>query len=103
MTVERAHFAHETRYSLLDSATVRCVLAFDTGGNGGGPAVWKVLIPGPAGTQDLYGTQEFVQPDLGQLTGWLAPIVGQDAATDLASAVDADPPHASGWRPSANG
>jgi len=74
------------------------MLTFDTGQDGGGPAVWKVLLPGPTGTEDLYGTQEFARPDAEQLTAWLAPIVGRDAATELAIAVDADPPHSASWQ-----
>lgn len=98
MTVERTHIAYETRYALRDRAGLRCVLAFDTGEDGRGPAVWKILLPGPTGAEDLYGTQEFAKPDAAQLTTWLEPIVGQDAATELAAAVDADPPHTADWQ-----
>jgi hypothetical protein len=31
----------------------------------GGPAVWKILLPGPTGTEDLYGTQQTPAPDAG--------------------------------------
>ena len=51
----------------------------------------------------MYGTREFARPDAAQLTAWLAPIVGRDAATELAAAVDADPPHATDWQHSADG
>ncbi|HXW46656.1 MAG TPA: hypothetical protein VEL03_17835 [Streptosporangiaceae bacterium] len=93
MTVERTHIAHETRYELRDGAVLRCVLAFDAGRDGAGPAVWKILLPGPGGTDDLYGTRELLRPDPAQLTAWLAPIVGEDAAGELVRAVSADPPH----------
>jgi hypothetical protein len=98
MTVDRTDIAHETRYELRNGAGLRCVLAFDTGPDGRGPAMWKILLPGPAGTEDLYGTQEFLRPDAAQLTGWLTATVGRDAATELAAAVDADPPHAANWQ-----
>ncbi len=98
MAVERSHVDHETRYVVRDGTALRCVLAFDTGEGGGGPAVWKILLPGPAGTEDLYGLHEFLRPDAAQLSAWLTPIVGPDAAAELATAVDADPPHAAGWQ-----
>jgi hypothetical protein len=102
MTVERTHISHETRYTLRDGGALRCVLALDTGQDGAGPAVWKILLPGPGGTEDLYGTKRFPKPDAAQLTAWVAPIVGRDAATELVGAVDADPPHITDWqRPAA--
>jgi hypothetical protein len=103
MTVERTHMTHETRYELRERGALRCVLAFDTGTDGKGPAVWEILLPGPTGTEDVYGTQEFARPDAAQLTAWLTPIVGRDAATELAAAVDADPPHATDWQHAADG
>jgi hypothetical protein len=103
MTVERTHIGHETRYTLKDGGAVRCVLAFDVGQDAGGPAAWKILLPGPGGTDDLYGTKQLSQHDAAHLVAWLAPIVGQDAATELALAVDADPPHATDWRRSPGG
>jgi hypothetical protein len=103
MAVERTHIASQTRYVLRDDAAVRCVLSFDTGPEGGGRAVWKILLPGPGGTEDLYGRHHFLEPDAAQLTAWLAPIVGQDAAAELAAAVDADPPHSASWQPRADG
>ena len=95
--------AYETRYELRDGAGPRCVLAFDTGPDGRGPAMWQILLPGPTGTEDPYGSQEFLRPDTAQLTEWLAPIVGRDAATELAAAVDADPPRAANWQRPAHG
>ena len=90
---------HETRYSLQDEAALRCVLVFDRGEEGEGPAVWKILLPGPAGTEDLYGTRGFARPNAAQLTSWLTPVIGAEAASELAKAVDASPPHAAGWQP----
>jgi len=98
MTVERSHINHETRYLMRDGTAERCVLAFDTGEEGEGPAVWKILLPGPAGTEDPYGLHEFLRPDAAQLTAWLTPIVGPDATAELAKAVDANPPHGAGWQ-----
>jgi hypothetical protein len=98
MTVERAHIGHATRYALRDGPALRCVLAFDTGEEGSTSAAWKVLLPGPAGTEDLYGTRQFDRPDADELTAWLAPIVGEDAAAELASAADASPPPEASWR-----
>lgn len=103
MTVERTHIGHETRYALRNGAAVHCILAFDAGPDGRGPAVWKILFPGQNGAEDLYGAQGFVRPDEAQLTTWLTPIAGQDAATQLARAVDADPPPAAAWRRPADG
>jgi hypothetical protein len=96
MTIERTHLAHETRYVLRDGTDRRCILAFDTGPDGAGPAVWKILLPGPTDTEDLYGTQEFARPDAARLTAWLAPTVGRDAASELAMAVVNGKPI---WRP----
>ena len=63
------------------------------------PATWKILLPGPGGTEDLYGTQRFPDPDAAQLQAWLSPIVGSDHAAELADAVDAAPPPPAAWRP----
>jgi hypothetical protein len=97
MTVERSHIGHLTRYTVRDGAAVRCDLAFDTGEGGTGPAEWKILLPGPAGDEELYGVHRFMRPDAAQLTNWLTPIVGLDAAAELAEAVDADPPDDADW------
>jgi hypothetical protein len=98
MTVDRTFIGHETRYTLRDGADVRCVLAFDAGQDGSEPAAWKILLPSPIGAEDLYGTHSGPEPDAARLTAWLTPIVGSDAAAELARAVDADPPHAAAWR-----
>jgi hypothetical protein len=99
MTVQRTNVGHQTRYAMQDGAARRCILTFDKGEDGGGPAVWKILLPGPAGTEDLYGVHEFLKPDAAQLTAWLTPIVGPDAAAELAMAVDAEPPPGGSWQP----
>ena len=62
------------------------------------PATWKILLPGPGSTEDLYGTERFPDPDASRLQAWLSPIVGSDHAAELADAVDAAPPPAA-WRP----
>jgi hypothetical protein len=98
MSVDRTRIADQTLYKLRAGTAVRSVLAFDTGRDSEGPAMWKILLPGPAGTENLYGTHEFQRPDAGQLTAWLTPLLGEDAASELAAAVDADPPPAAGWQ-----
>jgi hypothetical protein len=103
MTVEKIHTGHETRYAVRDGAASGSVLVFDAGEDGGGPAAWKILLPGQAGTEDLYGARELLRPDAAQLIAWLTPIVGEDAAAELARAVDASPPRASGWQRRADG
>jgi hypothetical protein len=97
MPVDRTHITHQARYLLRDGAALRCVLAFDTG-DGDGRARWKVLLPGPAGTEDLCSIHQFLRPDAAQLTAWLTPNVSADAATELATAVHASPPPAAGWQ-----
>jgi hypothetical protein len=101
MTVERTLADDEVRYEMRDGSALRCVLAFETGEEG--RAVWKVLVPGPGGTEDRIGAHDFLRPDAAQLTAWLTPIVGQDAATELAEAVDADPPAVAAWQHTAGG
>jgi hypothetical protein len=63
------------------------------------PATWKILLPGPGGTEDLSGTQRFTSPDAAQLQAWLTRIVGRDRAAELADAVAAAPPRPAAWRP----
>jgi hypothetical protein len=103
MPVKRTYMPPQTRYALRRGAALRSVLAFDTGQEGEGPAVWKILLPGPAGSEDLYGAREFRGPDAAQLTAWLTPIVGGKAAAELVAAVDADPPPAAGWQRTTEG
>jgi hypothetical protein len=95
MTVERTYAGHVTRYELRDGAALVCVLTF--GGPEGEPAVWKILLPGPGGTEDLYGTERFLTPDAHHLRAWLTPIVGAGNAAKLTAAVDAEPPLTSAW------
>ena len=95
MTVERTHAGHQTRYALRDGAALVCVLTF--GGPEIDPASWKILMPGPGGTEDLYGAERFLTPDVRQLRARLTPIVGAAPAAALAGAVDAEPPPTSAW------
>ncbi len=55
--------------------------------------MWKILLPSSPGAEDLYGTHSGLELDAARLAAWLTPIVGADAAAELARAVDADPPH----------
>jgi hypothetical protein len=96
MTVQRTHFNHQTRYALRGHAASSSVLTYTAAP--GEAATWKILLPGPGGTEDLYGTHRFPAPDVGQLSGWLTPIIGRDRAAELAHAVDAAPPPTAGWR-----
>jgi hypothetical protein len=97
MTVERKHAGHQTRYELHGDGGLSAVLTYTA--DPGDPATWKVLLPSPAGTEDLYGTERFPDPDAAQLQTWLTPIVGQDRATELTRAVDQAPPPTAAWRP----
>jgi hypothetical protein len=47
------------------------------------PATWKILLPGPGGTEDLYGTRQTPTPDAGWLKAWLTPIISRDRAGRL--------------------
>jgi hypothetical protein len=95
MSVERTHTGQEIRYELRQGGALVCVLIF--GQPEVEPAVWKILLPGPAGTEDLYATKRFRTPDARQLQAWLTPIVGTGSAAELTGAVDAEPPLTSGW------
>jgi len=97
MSVERSHVGHQTRYELSDETGLSCVLTFTADPDE--PAVWKILLPGPDGTEDLYGTHRLPEPDAAELEAWLSPIVGRDRATELANAVEAAPPPPAAWRP----
>jgi uncharacterized membrane protein YoaK (UPF0700 family) len=100
MSVERTHFGHQTRYELHDDGQLACVLTYTADPNE--PATWKILLPGPGGTEDLYGAEQFVDPDAARLRSWLSPIVGRDHAAELADAVDAAPPQPAAWRSRSN-
>jgi hypothetical protein len=95
MTVERTQAGHRTRYELRDGDALVCVLIF--GGAEVEPAIWKILLPGPGGTEDLYATERFPTLDAGQLRAWLSPFLSAGHAAELADAVDAAPPLTSGW------
>jgi hypothetical protein len=96
MSVERTHVGHQTRFELRDQAGLSCVLTYTA--DPGEPAVWKILMPGPDGTEDLYGTQQFPNPDAAHLKAWLSPIVGNERGAELAAAVDAAPPAPAAWK-----
>ncbi|MBV9795964.1 MAG: hypothetical protein JO016_18715 [Actinobacteria bacterium] len=95
MSVERTHSGHQTRYELHDEARLAAVLTYTADPNE--PATWKILLPGPGGGEDLYGTQRFPAPDKTQLRAWLGAVVGPDRAAELADAVDAGPPGPAHW------
>jgi hypothetical protein len=101
MTVAGTHISHQTRYAMRDGAALRCILALDQGEDGTGPA--EILLPGPTGTEDLYGVREFLKPDAALLRARLTPIVCPDAAAELVMAVDAKPPPDGGWQRPADG
>jgi hypothetical protein len=63
VSVERTHAGHQTRYELRDQTGLCCVLTYTADQDE--PATWKILQPGPGGTEDLYGTQRFATPDAG--------------------------------------
>jgi hypothetical protein len=97
MTVERTHdISHQTRYVLHDDKGLACVLTYTAAPSE--PAVWKILLPGPGGTEDLYGTHRTPEPDASWLRAWLTPTIGSDHAAELADAVDAEPPPPAAWR-----
>jgi hypothetical protein len=101
MTVQRTHAGHQTRYELRDEAGLSGVLTYTADPDE--PAIWKILLPGASGTEDLYGAQQFADPDAAQLQTWLSPIIGGDRAAELAGAVEAAPPPPAAWRPRSAG
>jgi hypothetical protein len=93
MTVDRIHaMSRQARYALRNDVGLACVLIYTA--EPGEPAVWKILLPGPGGTEDLYGTRQTPTPDAHWLRAWLTPIIGRDRAAELSAAVDAAPPPA---------
>jgi hypothetical protein len=96
MTVDRTHLNHQTWYELHDDAGLASVLTYTAAPDE--PAVWKILLPSPGGTEDLYSTHQTPAPDVGWLQAWLTPIVGIDHAAELTAAVDAAPPPPASWR-----
>jgi hypothetical protein len=97
MSVDRSQSGHQTRYALRDDAGVTCVLTYTAEPDE--PAVWKILLPGPGGTEDLYGTHQLPHADPESLREWLSPIIGPAQAAELAGAVDAEPPRPAEWQP----
>jgi hypothetical protein len=97
MTVDRTHnLNHQTRYELRGDAGLAAVLTYTAAPDE--PATWKILLPGPDGTEDLYGTRQIPTPDADWLRSWLTPIIGGHQSAELAAAVDAAPPPPAGWR-----
>jgi hypothetical protein len=97
MSVDRTQAGDQTRYELSDDAGSSCVLTYTADAEE--PAMWKLLLPGPGGTEDLYSSQRFPTLDADRLQAWLSPIVGSGEAAELADAVDAAPPAPASWRP----
>jgi hypothetical protein len=97
MAVERTYVDHQTRYELHDQAGLFCVLTYTAEPDE--PATWMILLPDPGGTEDIYGTERFPDPDAARLQTWLSPFIGSERATELADGVDAAPPPQAAWRP----
>jgi hypothetical protein len=97
MSIERTYAGHQTRYELRHQGGLSCVLIYTAERDA--IAVWKILLPGPGGIEDLYGTRQLPDPDSAQIRAWLTPIVGADHAAELASAVDSAPPPPATWQP----
>lgn len=98
MSVQRSYSTHQTAYQSHDQqGRVSGQLVYTADPDE--PASWKILMPSPDGTMDLYGTAEFAGPNAAQLESWLAPIVGSERAAELADAVEAEPPPPANWTP----
>jgi hypothetical protein len=98
MTVDRTQLGHKTTYALREGGSLACVLTYGGVESDPEPEGWNILLPGPGGTEDLYGAEQFRTPGPSVIREWLAPIVGDDHAAELTAAVDAEPPKTSGWR-----
>jgi hypothetical protein len=97
MTVERTrNLNYQTRYELRGDAGLKSALTYTAEPDE--PASWKILLPGPDGTEDLYGARQSTEPDADWLKSWLTPIIGVDQAAELAAAVDDAPPDSAAWR-----
>jgi len=96
MTVERTDVGHQTRYALYAGTGLSCALTYTAAPDE--PATWKILLPGPGGTEELYGTHRLLTPDARRLRAWLTPVIGSDHAAELVDAVNAAPPPPAGWR-----
>ena len=94
MTVARTYANHETRYELRDQTGPSCVLSYTADNESYEPATWKILKPGPGGTEDLYAAEQFSGVDDARLRSWLSPLIGSNRAAELVDAVDAEPPAA---------
>lgn len=95
MTVERTQADHQTRYELYDQGELRSVLTYTADPNE--PATWKILLPGPGGTENLYSAERFPSPDAAQLEAWLTPLLGSSHASQFSQAVNTDPPPPANW------
>jgi hypothetical protein len=101
MTVDRTHtMNHETRYDLRsdDSQGDGLAATLVYTAEPDEPATWKILLPGPDGTEDLYGSRPSTDPNADWLRSWLTPIIGGDQAAELAAAVNDAPPASAAWR-----
>jgi hypothetical protein len=96
VAVQRTFANHQTTYELRDDSGLSCVLTYTAAPDE--PATWKILMPGPDGTEDLFGARQFPNPDSAQLQSWLSAVIGAERAAELADAVDAAPPPPSAWR-----
>ena len=86
---------HQTRYELHDDAGLACILTYTAEPDE--PAAWKILLPGPGGTEDLYASSG--DPNRTPAGSRPAePIIGSDRAAELTAAVDAAPPPAAAWK-----
>jgi hypothetical protein len=97
MTVTKSVVDHGVMYELRDDGGRCCVLAYTADPDE--PSVWKILLDAPGDTLDLYGTEQFPDPDATQIEAWLSPFIGDAHAAELAAAVDADPPQSAAWKP----
>jgi len=77
MSVERTQVGQQVRYELRHGAALVGVLIF--GQPEIEPAAWKILLPGPGGTEDLYGTERFRAPDRPAPPGLADPCRGRRA------------------------
>jgi hypothetical protein len=96
MMVDRTFVNHETRYELRGDAGEVSALVYIAEPDE--PATWQILLPGPDGIEDLYGSRQTPTPDADWLQAWLTPIIGGNEAAELAAAVDAAPPPSAAWR-----
>jgi len=92
MTVERTHAGHQTRYELRGDSGLACVVTYTADPDE--PAVWKVLLPGPGGTEDLYGAQRFPDPGPAQLSAAVQrPAPQPEQGVETGRVAEGDPRH----------